>query len=79
MATRGYPVNNARPEHGVPRSSGQGIKQYTFAWKMAEKFKKLCNFEIEVREILMTNSYNKQKGESPSNTEPVRPRRTQLL
>ena len=45
-------VNNARPVHAAPRSGSPAQKQPTFDWKVQDKYQELCNFEIEVKNIL---------------------------
>ena len=60
MAIRGVEntVNNARPMHTMPRLIGPVLKQPTFAWKATDKYKELCNFELDVKNTFITNNYN---------------------
>ena len=47
-----------RAMQAVPKVSGQTLRQTTINWKSQDKFNKLKNFKIKVRNILMMNSYN---------------------
>ena len=51
-------VNSARPIHTMPNSGHQVLRQPLFHWKAADKHQKQCNFEIEVKNIFMTDDYN---------------------
>ena len=59
-------INNARSIHTMPRSGIPVLRQPT--WKVAKKYQELCNFEIEVKNIFMTNNYNRQENERVSIT-----------
>ena len=56
-------VNNTRPIQATPRSGGSALWQPMFDRKVAEKYKELCNFEIQVKNIFMTNNYYTQKND----------------
>ena len=49
-------VNNARPVHAAARSDGPVLRQPTFDWKVTNIYQEVCNFEIDIRNIFMTNS-----------------------
>ena len=55
--------NNVRPVHVMPRSSIPALRIPIFYWKAANKYHKLCNFEMEVKNIFKTNKYNMQESE----------------
>ena len=38
------------------------LKQPTFDWKAPDKHHELCNFEIQVKDIFLTNNYNIQES-----------------
>ena len=57
------PNNSARPLHTVPRTGDLVLKQPIFYWKVAGKYQETCNFEIEICNNFMTNSYNKHESE----------------
>ena len=42
----------------MPRTGSPSLEQPTFDWKTADKYQELGNFELEVKNIVMTNSYN---------------------
>ena len=50
------PVNSVRLIHTASRSSGPAARQPTFDWKATDKYQKLCNFEIKVKNIFITNT-----------------------
>ena len=52
------PVNTARSVQVMPRAGSPALKQSTFDWKARDKYQELQNFEIEVKNIFMTNSCN---------------------
>ena len=58
------PVNNARPIHARPGSGGPVLRQITFDWKVADKYRELCNFEIEVKNIFIINNYKTHESKS---------------
>ena len=45
------PVNHYRLVHVAARSVGPTLKQIDFDWKEVNKYKELCNFEIDVKNI----------------------------
>ena len=49
-------VINARPIPAMPRSGGLVLREPMFDWKVADKYQELCNFEIAVKIIFMTNN-----------------------
>ena len=53
-------VNNARTIHTNSRSEIQALRQSTFCWKVDNEYHEMCNFEMEVKNIFMTNDYNTQ-------------------
>ena len=53
-------VNSVRP---TPRSDSQVLRQPMFDWKAAHKYQEPCNFEIEVKNIFMTNNYSARVSE----------------
>ena len=56
-------VNNAKPINAMPRLGNPALRQPIFDWKVANKYQKLCDFEIEVWNIFMTKKYNVQESE----------------
>ena len=58
------PVSNVTPVHAVPSSGSPALKQPAFELKAKDKYEELCNFEIEVKNIFLTNSYNTQESET---------------
>ena len=56
-------VNSSRPIHPMPTLWGSVVRQLMFDWKVADKWQDLCNFEIGVKNISMTNNYNAQESE----------------
>ena len=54
--------NNDRPLHTIPRSSDPEKSQQTFDWKATDKYQELCYFEIEVKNIFMTNDCSKEES-----------------
>ena len=50
--------NTTRPGETMPKPVGSVLKQPTFNWKPPDKYKELCNFEIYVKNIFITYSYN---------------------
>ena len=65
MALRevGNPVIIARSVNIAPRSSRPVLKESTFDCKVVDEYQELCNFEIEVKNIFMTNSSHTQESE----------------
>ena len=59
-------VSNARPIHTMPRSCDLALRQPMFDWKTSDKYQKLCNFDIKVKNIFMTNNCNTQEGNGAS-------------
>ena len=59
------PVNTTRPAPAVTKRGGPVLKQPTSNWKYPVKYLELCNFEIEVKNIL-TKSYDIQECEKVS-------------
>ena len=55
------PVNAARSVQVMSRIGNQAPKQPIFDWKTMGKYRELLNFEI--KNILLTNSYNIQDNE----------------
>ena len=53
-------IKPVRPVQVILRTSGQTLKQPTYDWKTADKYQELQNFEIEIKNIFMTNSYSAQ-------------------
>ena len=51
-------INNERLLYKVPKSGNQMLKQPTSDWKVADKYLELGNFEIEVKNICVTNDYS---------------------
>ena len=47
----------------VPKVNGCSLKQPTFDWKAKDKNTELKNFEMEVTNIFLTNSYNISNAE----------------
>ena len=47
----------------MPRSGGPALRQPMFDWKAAYKYQKLCSFEMDSKNIFMTNCYNTQERE----------------
>ena len=43
--------------------SGPTLQQPMLDWKAPDKYHKSCNFEMEVRTIFLTSSYNIQESE----------------
>ena len=62
------PVENARTAHSTPRVSLPILKQPKFNWKAPVKYHELNNFEIEVRNIFVANSYNIKESKKVPNT-----------
>ena len=64
MAVReaGSPTENIRTAQLTPRTSGTILKQPTISWKAQDKYNKLHNSEIEVKNIVLTNSYDMQES-----------------
>ena len=54
----------SRPVHVVPRKRWPALRQPTFDWKAQNKYKHLNNFKIEVRNIFMVRSYNKEESKT---------------
>ena len=54
-------VKNARPIHIIPRSSGKVLRQPMFDLKDTNKYQEPCNFEIQVKNIFINNSYSKHE------------------
>ena len=50
------PVNNAKLVHAALRSGSLALCKPTFNWKVADKCQEVCDFEIEVNNIFMTNN-----------------------
>ena len=48
--------------HAVPRAGNPALKWSTFDWKVENKYQEMCSFEIEIKNIFLTNSYNMQKS-----------------
>ena len=46
-----------------PRASRPALKQPTFNWKVTLKYHKLVNFKMEVNNIFMIKSYDKEASE----------------
>ena len=42
---------------------GPTFKQTMFDWKMPDKYHRLCNFKIDIKNIFHTNNYNIQESE----------------
>ena len=55
------PVNYAGQVHTMSRSNGPVLRHPVFDWKATDKYQELCNFEIEVKNIFITNNYNTQE------------------
>ena len=55
-------ISNARLVRMEPRSGGPALKQPIFDWKAANKYLELSNFELEVKNMFMTNSINNRKA-----------------
>ena len=51
------PVNAARYMQVMLRTGGPVLKQPNIDWKTADKYQELWNFEIEVKNIVMTITY----------------------
>ena len=54
-------INNATPIHIILRLGGPALKTY-IDWEVAIKYQELCDFEIDVKNIFMTKSYNTEKS-----------------
>ena len=54
------PVKNTRPLHAAPRSGDPALKQPIFDYNATEKYQELCNIEIKVKNIFLTNRYDTQ-------------------
>ena len=46
------PFNNVSPIHKTPRLGSPVLRQPMFDWKATHKYQELCNFKIEVKNIL---------------------------
>ena len=55
-------VNNARPVYAIIRSGGPTLKEATFDLRPADKYQELCNFDIGVKNIFLTNSFSIQES-----------------
>ena len=56
------PVNSGRHILTMPRSDGPVVRHPMFNWKATEKYQKLHNFEIMVKNIFTINSYITQES-----------------
>ena len=56
------PINKAILIQTALRMGGPTLKQQMFDWKMAHKHHELCNFEIELKNIFLTNTDNVQES-----------------
>ena len=54
------PVKAARSVHVLPKTGGLSLKQPTFHWKAADIYQEPWSFELNVKNIFMTNSYKIQ-------------------
>ena len=57
------PVNAVRSVQVILRVGSPKVKQPTFDWKAAGKLQELCNFQTQVKNIFLANSYNTQDKE----------------
>ena len=56
------PVNTTRLVPPIPQISGPVLNKPMFDWKSPDKYLELHNFEIEIKNIFLTNSYNIQES-----------------
>ena len=46
-------ASTTRPEPAMPKTDHPVLKQPMFNWKSPDKYRELCNFEIEVKKHLL--------------------------